>query len=90
MQVFGCFAEFRGIRPLEDLEERSKRLEPYLVDGVALQEVLLEHAICPPAEVHALPGLHSVADRGDRIEGSSYKAICWLALELSMMFAPSV
>ena len=62
----------------------------FLVDGAASQEVLLEHAICPPTEVHALLGLHAVTDRGDRIEGPSYKAICWLALELSMMYAPSV
>ena len=90
MHDFGCSAEFRGVRPLEDFEDRSKRLELFLVDGAASQEVLLEHAICPPTEVHALLGLHAVTDRGDRIEGPSYKAICWLALELSIMYAPSV
>lgn len=45
-----------------------ERLEPFLVDGVALQEVLFEHSVCPSAEVHALLGLHTVADRDDHVE----------------------
>jgi len=47
---------------------RRRGGEPFLVDGVALQEVLLEHAICPSAEVHALLGFHAAANRDDHVE----------------------
>lgn len=67
-EQLGSACDFRDVGAAQDAHDRLERVEPLLVYGVALHEVLLEHRIGPAAEVYALPGLNAVADGENHVE----------------------
>ncbi len=55
-----------------------------LVDGIALDEIVLQHAVGPDAELHAPLTLHTIADGDDNIEVVKCSIICLVNISTNM------